>query len=285
MKILVTGKTGQLGCELKNLSPKFDFNWIFLDRNDFDLLNLKKIDSVLNKYIPDVIINCAAFTSVDDAEINFEQANIVNNKSLGLIALWCYKNNCKLIHISSDYVYGKNSEVPISEINNTTPINNYGKTKLLGEQVCRKLNPNSIIIRTSWLYSIYGSNFLKKIIDSMKHNRQINVVNDQYGSPTYAADLSKVIIGILTSSFWKSGIYNYSNNGAVSRYDFANDIKEIYGFNTIIKPISTNELISNVKRPKYSVLDNTKIKDTYKLSLIPYKYSLVKCIKLLKDEK
>ncbi len=285
MKILVTGKTGQLGCELKNLSPKFNFIWIFLDRNDLDLSNLKEINLVLNKYNPDVIINCAAYTSVDDAEVDFEQANIINNKSTGLIALWCCKNNCKLIHISSDYVHGKNSEVPLSEIIDPTPINNYGKTKLLGEKVCRKLNPNSIIIRTSWLYSIYGSNFLMKMIDLMKYNRQLNVVNDQYSSPTYAADLSKVILEILTNSFWISGIYNYSNYGAVSRYDFANDIKEIYGFKTTINPISTNELNSNVKRPKYSVLDNTKILDTYKLSQIPYKHSLVKCIKLLKDEK
>ena len=284
MKILVTGGKGQLGCELNKISSNYNFDWLFSDSHTFDLSVLKNINVFLDKCKPDIIINCAAYTSVNNAEDNFEFANILNHKAIKFIAKWCNYNNCKLIHISTDYVYGENLQVPINEDAPTNPINNYGKTKLLGDIACSTENPDSIIIRTSWLYSSFGNNFVKKMINLMKQKKQLNVINDQIGSPTYAADLAQVILDIININQWKPGIYNYTNKGKISWYELANDIKVIYGFNTIITAITTKEYAAIAKRPKYSILNKTKIKNTFNIILIPYKDSLKKCIKILKNE-
>ena len=197
MKILVTGENGQLGSEINKISPKYNYNWVFTGHDNFDLSDLKNINVNLDKISPDVIVNCAAFTSVNNAEDNFELANILNHKSVKFIAKWCNFNNCKLLHISTDYVYNGNSDMPINEDSPTNPINSYGRTKLLGDKVCLKYNPKSIIIRTSWLYSSFGNNFVKKMIYLMQQNKQLNVINDQIGSPTYAADLAQVNLDII----------------------------------------------------------------------------------------
>ena len=165
MRILVTGKKGQLASEIHKISSiSVDIEWIFSDKNYFDLLNLEKIKPKLDKISPGIIVNCAAYTSVVKSEKDFVSANTVNNKAVVLIAKWCKTNNCKLIHISSDYVYDENSKKPLKEDYDTIPVNNYGKSKLLGEIGCLKHNPESIIIRTSWLYSSFGNNFVKKVI-------------------------------------------------------------------------------------------------------------------------
>tara|TARA_Y100001954_G_C15814505_1_gene606789 strand:+ start:3092 stop:3949 length:858 start_codon:yes stop_codon:yes gene_type:complete len=284
MKILVTGENGQLGSEINKISPKYNYDWVFTGRDNFDLSNLKNINVSLDIINPNLIINCAAYTSVNNAEDDFKSANILNHLLLKYIAKWCNFNNCRLIHISTDYVYDENLETPINEDAPTNPINNYGKTKLLGDIACRVINPDSIIIRTSWLYSSFGNNFVKKMINLMRHKKELNVVNDQIGSPTYAADLAQVIVNIINNNNWKPGIYNYTNKGKISWYDLANDIKVIYGFNTNINAISTKQYSAMVKRPKYSLLDKTKIQKTFNIKLIPYKDSLKKCIKILKNE-
>ncbi len=284
MKILVTGRNGQLGSEINKISPKYNYNWVFTGHDNFDLSDLKNINVSLDTINPNLIINCAAFTSVNNAEDDFEFANILNHKAVKFIAKWCNYNNCKLIHISTDYVYEGNLEMPINEDAPTNPINNYGKTKLLGDIACSIMNPDSIIIRTSWLYSSFGNNFVKKMINLMQQKKQLNVINDQIGSPTYAADLAQVILDIININHWKPGIYNYTNKAKISWYDLANDIKVIYGFNTIITAITTKEYSAIAKRPKYSLLDKTKIKNTFNIILIPYKDSLKKCIKILKNE-
>ena len=284
MKILVTGKNGQLGSEIYKISPNYNYNWIFTNYDNFDISKSKNINFILNKINPNLIINCAAFTSVDNAENNFEYANILNHIAIKFIAKWCNDNNCKLIHISTDYVYDGKSKKPINEDAPTNPINNYGKTKLLGDVSCSIMNPNSIIIRTSWLYSSFGNNFVKKMINLMQNEKQINVINDQIGSPTYAADLAQVILDIIYINEWVPGIYNYTNKAKISWYDLANDIKVIYGFNTVINTIPTKMYQSIAKRPKYSLLDNTKIKQTFNIMQLPYKDSLKKCIKILKNE-
>lgn len=284
MKILVTGSNGQLGSEINKISSDHNFDWIFLDRNYFDLSNLNNINIILDKISPDVIVNCAAYTSVDNAEDDLESANIINNQSVNLIAKWCNRNNCKLFHISTDYVYDGNLDSPIGEDSPTNPINNYGNTKLLGDKACLKSNPMSIIIRTSWLYSSFGNNFVKKMIHLMHKNKQLNIINDQIGSPTYAADLAEVIISIIKYNRWIPGIYNYSNKGEITWFDLANDIKFIYGFkDIIINPISSNDYPTKAKRPNYSVLNNYKIKKTFEIKQYDYKDRLKECIKILKN--
>jgi dTDP-4-dehydrorhamnose reductase len=285
VKILVTGSNGQLGSEISKISLNHNFDWIFLDRQNFDISNLRNIHANLDKISPNIIVNCAAYTSVDNAEDNFDSANIINNESINFIARWCSLNSCKLLHISTDYVYDENSTVPISEDYPTNPINNYGRTKLLGENACLKYNPISIIIRTSWLYSSFGNNFVKKMIRLMQKNNVLNVINDQISSPTYAADLAEVIISIIKYKKWIPGIYNYSNKGEVSWFDLANDIKFIYGFNNIIiNSISSNNYSSKAKRPKYTLLDNSKINKTFDIKQLDYKDRLEKCLKILKNE-
>ena len=284
MKILVTGGKGQLGYEINKLSSKNNYDWLFSDIDILDLSDLNSINVFLDKTSPDIIINCAAYTAVDNAEVDFENANTTNHKSVELIAKWSNNSNCKLIHISTDYVYDGSSLIPVKEDTQANPVNNYGKSKLLGDIACQKYNPSSIIIRTSWLYSSFGNNFVTKMINLMLHNDEIKVVNDQFGSPTFAADLAEVILQIINTNIWKPGIYHYTNLGKVSWFDFANDIKYIYGFNTRIDSISSQEYSKKIKRPKYSVLDNSKIINTFMINQVSYKISLKKCIKILKNE-
>ncbi|MDB3938396.1 dTDP-4-dehydrorhamnose reductase [Flavobacteriaceae bacterium] len=285
MKILVTGSNGQLGYELKN-NPliKNNSDWLFTDRQSFNISDLDNINIYLDICKPNIIINCAAYTSVDKAEDDFEFANIVNHKAISLIAKWCNDNNCNLIHISTDYVYDGNSKTSYNETDSTNPLNNYGKSKLLGDIGCQKKNPSSIIIRTSWLYSSFGNNFVKKMINLMKNKSELNIINDQVGSPTYAGDLANMILDLITNKKWMPGIYHYTNFGKVSWFDFANDIKLIYGFSTTIDSISSKEYSIKTKRPKYSLLDNSKIINTFKIKQINYLDSLKKCIKIIQNE-
>lgn len=284
MKILVTGGNGQLGCEINQLSSNYNYDWLFTDTDIFDISDLININVFLDKCNPDVIINCAAYTAVDNAEVDFEKANTINHKAVELIAQWSKKNNCKLIHISTDYVYDGTSLTPVKEDMQANPVNNYGKTKLFGDIACLKNNPSSIIIRTCWLYSSFCKNFVTNMINLMKSKSELKVINDQVGSPTYAGDLAKTILDLITHKNWIPGIYHYTNLGKVSWFDFANDIKSIYGFNTSIDSISSKEYSIKTKRPKYSLLDNSKIKNTFDIIQMNYLDSLNKCIKILQNE-
>ena len=284
MKILVTGGNGQLGCEINQLSYKYNYDWLFTDTDIFDISDLMNINVFLDKCNPDVIINCAAYTAVDNAEVDFEKANTINHKAVELIAQWSKKNNCKLIHISTDYVYDGKSLTPVKEDIQANPVNNYGKTKLFGDIACLKNNPSSIIIRTCWLYSSFGKNFVTNMINLMKSKSELKIINDQVGSPTYAGDLAKTILDLITHKNWIPGIYHYTNLGKVSWFDFANDIKSIYGFNTVINSMSSQEYSIKIKRPKYSLLDNSKIKNTFDIIQMNYLDSLNKCIKILQNE-
>ena len=284
MKILVTGGNGQLGSELHKISINYNFEWLFTDRQSFNISDLDNINIYLDKCKPNIIINCAAYTYVESAEDDFELANTINHKAISLIAKWSYGNNCKLIHISTDYVCDGTSSIPVKEDIQANPINNYGKTKLFGDIGCQKYNPSSIIIRTSWLYSSFGNNFVKKMINLMKSKSELKIINDQVGSPTYAGDLANTILDLITNKKWHSGIYNYTNRGHISWYDFVNEIKSIYGFSTIIKSISTKEYSQKAIRPKYSILDNSKIINTFNIKQKDYLDSLNKCIKIIQNE-
>ena len=283
MKVLVTGSKGQLGLEIYKLSNNYKYNWVFTDVQELDLFNLKELNKKLNIIAPDIIINCAAYTNVDKAESEPETARVINSHAVDVISKWTFKNNSKLIHISTDYVFNGKSSHPLKEDTDTFPINIYGKTKLEGEKKCIQNDPKCIVIRTSWLYSSFGHNFVKVMLDLMLNKKSINVIDDQRGSPTYAEDLAKAILLIINYKKWIPGIYHYSNEGIVSWYSFALLIKKLFNFNAEINPVRSSEYVSIAKRPKYSHLDKSKIKETYKLTIPTYKSSLEKCVKILKS--
>lgn len=280
-KILVTGSNGQLGSELSLLSESYSqFEWTFAERNQVSLDNLSVLEQQLEQIHPNVIINCGAYTAVDKAESEKELADTVNHFAVGVLAKWSLKNNAKLIHISTDYVFDGTSSVPLKEDAETNPINVYGATKLQGEQICQQQNPNAVILRTSWVYSGFGNNFVKTMSRLMQERDSLNVVNDQIGSPTYAADLAQAIIKIITYSEWHSGIYNFSNEGEISWYEFALAIKEIGGYNCDVNGIPSSSYPTPAKRPAYSLLDKSKIKETYHVDVPYYKDSLKKMMSL-----
>jgi dTDP-4-dehydrorhamnose reductase len=285
MKVLVIGSDGQLGLEFQKISNSYDsLSWVFSTTKTIDLSGLETINSFLNDINPSVVINCAAYTSVDKAETESELADIINHKAVDIISKWTSDNNKKLIHFSTDYVFDGLSQTPLNENSFTNPVNEYGLSKLKGEIACLKNDPNSIVIRTSWLYSSFGKNFVKTMIDLMKKNNSVKVVNDQIGSPTYAYDLAKVIIEIIMNNKNKSGLFHYSNQGEISWFEFARSIREFYKLDCKIIGVSTDEFKTLAKRPKYSLLDKSKIKKTLSLEIPNYKQSLINCIEIIKNE-
>lgn len=276
-KILVTGANGQLGSELEVLSSEHpQYEWFFADRTKVTLDNLYLLEVQLNEIQPDIILNCGAYTAVDKAETEKELAYTINHLAVELIAKYASKNSAKLIHISTDYVFDGTSSVALTEDANTNPINIYGESKRVGEIACLKENPNSIIIRTSWVYSKFGNNFVKTMQRLMQERDAINVVNDQIGSPTYAADLAQAMLDILQSPKWTPGIYNYSNEGEISWYEFALEIKELGGYECKVGGIPSASYPTPAKRPEFSLLDKKKIRKTYNLDVPDYKISLKK---------
>lgn len=274
-RILVTGATGQLGSELKALSENYkQYEWVFADRAKITLDNIELLKKQLNEIGPDVIFNCGAYTAVDKAESEKEIAFTVNHLAVEEIAKYVFENKAKLIHVSTDYVFDGTSSIALNEEAETNPINVYGESKLAGEISCLKENPDSIIIRTSWVYSKFGNNFVKTMQRLMQERDSINVVNDQVGSPTYAADLAQVMISILDSSIWVPGIYNYSNEGEISWYDFALTIKEFGMYECNVGGIPSSSYPTPAKRPEFSLLDKKKIKKIYNLHIPDYKESL-----------
>jgi len=285
MKVLVIGSDGQLGLEFQKISNSYDsLSWFFSTIKTLDLLKLETINSFLSNINPTVIINCAAYTNVDKAETEPKLADLINHKAVDIISKWTSAKNKKLIHISTDYVFDGLSKLPLSENSKTNPVNQYGSSKLKGEIACLKNDSSSMVIRTSWLYSSFGKNFVKTMIDLMKKNHSIKVVNDQIGSPTYAYDLAKVIIEIIINSENKSGLFHYSNEGETSWFEFARSIKELYNLDCKIIGVSSKEFKTLAKRPKYSLLNKSKIQTTFNLEIPNYKQSLKNCIKIIKNE-
>jgi dTDP-4-dehydrorhamnose reductase len=285
-KILVTGAKGQLGSELQVLGPNYpQFDWVFTDWEELNLCDLEHLETELTKINAQIIINCAAHTAVDKAEAEFELSDVLNHQAVAVLAQWSHVNDCQLIHVSTDYVFDGTASTALTETAQPNPINVYGVTKLAGEKACIKYNPDSIIIRTSWVYSSFGTNFVKTMSKLMQERDSLNVVNDQIGSPTYAADLAQAIMTILTHAHWQAGIYHFSNEGAISWYEFALAIQEIGGFDCEISGISTSAYPTPAKRPKYSLLDKSKIKSVYGVVVPEYITSLRRCMRLLGIEK
>lgn len=276
-KILVTGANGQLGSELSVLALNYpQYQWVFADRTVTSLDNIGLLEQQLNSIQPDIIFNGGAYTAVDKAETEKDLAFKVNHLAVEAIAKYALLNNVKLIHISTDYVFDGTSSVALDEEAITNPINVYGESKRAGEIACLKENPDSIIIRTSWVYSKFGNNFVKTMQRLMQERDAVNVVDDQVGSPTYAADLAKVMITILESRKWIPGIYNYSNEGEISWYDFALTIKELGNYECNVGGIPSSSYPTPAKRPEFSLLDKKKIKEVYGLEVPDYKESLKK---------
>lgn len=275
MKILVTGANGQLGSELHKLSLHYpQFKFVFADRKALPLDDLDNINNILNKIGPDLIVNAGAYTAVDKAESEKELADAVNNLAVRGIAKWAAQNEAKVIHVSTDYVFDGTSKTPRSETHATAPINWYGETKLRGEQALLHYLPESIIIRTSWVYSEFGANFVKTMLLLMKENDSISVVKDQIGSPTSATDLAKVLMAIIGSEKWKSGIFHYSNIGEISWYDFAKAIRDFSGISCDVQGVTSEQYPTLAQRPKYSLLNKSKIQDSYSIVIPHWKDSL-----------
>jgi dTDP-4-dehydrorhamnose reductase len=274
-KILVTGANGQLGSEIKELASNYpDFDFIFTDIADFPLDKNEEIITNFNRIQPDVVINCAAYTAVDKAEQDQVTADAINHLAIATLASLCQDSGAKLVHVSTDYVFDGTSPVAYKEDDKPNPKSVYGATKLAGEIACSQQCPESIIIRTAWVYSEFGNNFVKTMLRLMTERDTLSVVNDQIGSPTYAADLAQVILTILNSNKWEPGIYHYSNEGEISWYDFAMDIKEIAKKSCVIKGIPASSYPTPAERPAFSLLDKSKITAVYGIVPVDYKTSL-----------
>lgn len=284
MKILVTGAYGQLGNELKERSVFFpDWNFLFTDVDSLDITDDEMVHSYFRDEKPGLVINCAAYTAVDKAEDDPLTAEKVNAFAPGLLAKAANRLKAGMIHISTDYVYGGEAFLPYVETDPVNPATVYGKTKLKGERLCLAENPYSVILRTSWLYSLYGNNFVKKILKLGEINRQVKVVFDQTGTPTWAADLADAVLTITEKfsenrKYFVPGIYNFSNEGVASWYDFAKAVFEITGTNCEAVPVLSSEFPTPAKRPHYTVMNKLKIKATFDIDIPYWKDSLKKCL-------
>ena len=308
MKILITGANGQLGREIRQIAKNSPHSFIFTDIVDLsgidtvhlDVTDIESVRAIVQKEDISVIVNCAAYTNVDKAEGDQELCELLNAKVPENMAIVMKEANGLLIHISSDYVFGGETyNTPCNEERKCTPTGVYGLTKLHGEQTILATGCNHVILRSSWMHSRYGKNFVKTILSLIASRPELNVVFDQTGTPTYAEDLANVISAILDdyasyvisceasgvtfkAGYPKSGIYNYSNEGVCTWYDFAKMIAEYSGNTSCkIKPCHSDEFPSKVKRPSYSVLDKTKIKETFGLEIPYWTDSLRKCISKL----
>ena len=287
--ILVTGANGQLGSAIKALSVNFpQFNFLFPGRETLPVQEEDRVQQYFKKFAPAYCINCAAYTAVDKAETAREAAMQVNGQAAGVLAVVCKAFNTKFIHISTDYVFHGTGSVPYKEEDATNPVNYYGATKLEGELLCFKNNSNSIVIRTSWVYSEFGNNFVKTMMRLMKERSSLNVVNDQLGSPTYALDLAALLLSVVSQCHagvkkWMPGIFHYSNAGVISWYDFAVAIKKLTGSACVLHPVASSMFPTPAKRPAYSVMDKEKIKTVYQVAIPDWQESLSTCIAHLQE--
>ncbi|MBL7720858.1 MAG: dTDP-4-dehydrorhamnose reductase [Chitinophagaceae bacterium] len=282
-RILVTGANGQLGKELKQLQalyPQYEF--IFLSREDLPIHHFELVRNFFKGYHPQYLINCAAYTAVDRAETEKDLAFQVNGEAVGVLAAVCKEYGTRFLHISTDYVFDGTATTPYKEDAPTNPQSVYGASKLEGEKEALHFNPDSIIIRTSWVYSEFGRNFVKTMMKLMGEKDQLYVVNDQIGSPTYAADLADVIMQIISSGKWSPGIYHFSNEGVISWFDFATAIRDLTESTCKVTAIPTTSYPTPAKRPVYSVLDKSKIDGTFGITPKDWKDSLRGCLDRLK---
>ena len=283
--ILVTGANGQLGSEMRRLGSVSPNNYIFTDVAELDITNAEAVMYVAKHYSIDAIINCAAYTNVDKAESDEATAELINATAVANLAA-AMKEVCgTLFHVSTDYVFGSEGNTPRTEEMPLNPLGVYGRTKLHGEQAILESGCKALIFRTAWLYSEFGNNFLKTMLRLTAEKEQLNVVFDQVGTPTYAGDLALAIFSIIEAGVYEGneGVYHFSNEGVCSWYDFAVEIAAAAGHtNCRINPCHSSEFPSPVTRPPYSVLDKTKIKNTFDIDIPHWRESMEYCIKRIK---
>jgi dTDP-4-dehydrorhamnose reductase len=281
--IAVTGAEGQLGRTIRKIAPEYPGReFLFLSRKDLPLGDPDAINSFFSHHRVDVCINCAAYTAVDKAESDRENAEMINGTAPGILATALAKQGAALVQLSTDYVFDGNRDQPLTEEEPTRPVNFYGLSKLMGEKAAMENNPRAIVLRTSWLYSAFGHNFVKTMIRLMEEKESVSVVNDQQGSPTYATDLAGAILVMIDSGITGGEIYHYSNEGVATWYEFAQAIKTRIGSNCILQPVGSENYPTPARRPKYSLLDKSKIKRIYGIHIPAWDQSLSDCIDELK---
>lgn len=279
--ILITGANGQLGNEIRRFAGKATCNrYIFTDVAELDITDLQAVRHCVAENQIAVIVNCAAYTNVDKAEDDFETADRINHKAVENLAIASKEVGATLIHVSTDYVFQGNGNLPCREDEPTNPLGVYGKTKLAGEEAIKEVGCKHLIFRTAWLYSAFGNNFVKTMKRLTSERERLSVVFDQVGTPTYAGDLAALILHIIEEGKYKQqqGIYHFSNEGVCSWYDFAKEITALSGNICDVQPCHSDEFPSKVKRPAFSVLDKTKVKKDFDYVVPYWKDSLIKCI-------
>lgn len=283
-KILITGSKGQLGSEIRLLENQYPhYSFLFTDIDELDITNSQAVESFFAAESPSFIINCAAYTAVDKAEEDTENCFKVNELAVGVLARSAAKHQCKLIHVSTDYVFDGTSCIPYTESMPVNPQTTYGRSKLAGEQLLLTHLPNAVVVRTSWLYSSFGHNFVKTILRLSRSKSSLKVIFDQIGTPTYAADLAQVLLTIVSAPTFTPGVFHYSNEGVCSWYDFAVKIAALDNNDCSIIPIETKDYPTQTPRPHYSVFNKQKIKNTYPISIAHWEHSLKKCLALITD--
>ena len=285
MNILITGCNGQLGNEMQLLEKTHQqYNWFNTDVNELDITDQSAIEQFIIENKIDGIVNCAAFTAVDKAEKNKQLCTALNTEAPAYLAMEVEKRGGWFIQISTDYVFNGTKHTTYTETDTPCPDSVYGSTKLAGEFGAQKFCSKTMIIRTAWLYSTFGNNFVKTMIRLGKEKQELGVIFDQIGTPTYAGDLANVIMNAINNGI-KPGVYHFSNEGVISWYDFTKAIHRLAGINSCnVKPLHTNEYPTPAKRPAYSVLDKTKIKEAYNIEVPYWEESLAVCINKLQNE-
>ena len=283
-KILVTGANGQLGQCLQKISSQFEeFEFIFTDSETLDITNKEEVNDFFWQNAPDFCINAAAYTAVDLAETDIEKAFLVNADGTENLAEACAENNAQFIHVSTDYVFDGENNLAYTEEDFTNPLGVYGASKLAGDELALEVNPCSVILRTSWVYSEFGKNFVKTMLSLFATKDELNIVADQFGQPTNANDLAEAIMKIIKSEKITPGIFNFSNLGRISWFDFAEKIAELSEAKIKLNAIETSQYPTPAKRPKNSVLDLDKISKTYAIQLKPWEESLEDCVQILQN--
>lgn len=286
MKILVTGANGQLGQTMHDVLEKnIPGISTYTDVDTLDITDAAAVADLLKKEQFTHLVNCAAYTAVDKAESDQTLCYKLNSEAVTILAKAAAENGVKVVHISTDYVFDGNSCTPYTESDKVNPTSAYGASKRKGEMSLLALCPDAVVIRTAWLYSQYGNNFVKTMLRLGRDRNELKVVYDQIGTPTFATDLANAILAVLQSPHWYPGIYHFSNEGVISWYDFTKAIHKIAGINSCkVLPIRSEEYPTPTKRPNYSVLDKTLIKKTFSIEVPYWEDSLEKCIKLLEKD-
>lgn len=279
-KILVTGSDGQLGNEIRFLSEGKTLDFLFTDINDLNVTNEVEVATFFERHKPDICVNCAAYTAVDLAEDEVEKAYLINEKAVTNLANHCNDHGTTFYHISTDFVFDGAKNTPYVEGDPANPISVYGQSKLKGEQAAFDLNPDTVVLRTSWLYSSFGKNYVQTMLNLSKSRNQLSIIFDQIGTPTYARDLANTILLMIENDYHPDGnrIFHFSNEGVASWYDFSHEIFRIKNISVDLKPIETFEYVTKAKRPAYSVLNKSKIKKELGIAIPHWKESLESCL-------